>query len=93
MADKHPKGGGRMSSIKCALCRFAQIDPDAPGNGIIEVCNRRTRARRKVRWDGVECTNRNSEYYKALLNINPEGKQMLKVTWTGCPLGERRDDE
>ncbi len=75
----------------CAGCRFASIDPKAPGNGIMKVRNRRKGVYRSILWQGVECDNPGSEYYKALLNVNPEGQRMQKITWPGCPHGKRMD--
>jgi hypothetical protein len=42
-------------------------------------------------WKAVECGNPESEYYKALLNVTPNGDKQLRVTWSGCPCGERRN--
>jgi hypothetical protein len=39
----------------------------------------------------VECGNPDSEYHKALLNVTPSGDKQQRITWSGCPCGERRD--
>jgi hypothetical protein len=46
--------------------------------------------RRRVTWTGVECGNPDSDYFKALLNIDVEGNRQIRVTWPGCRHGERR---
>jgi len=34
------------------------------------------------------CSNKNSEFHKALLNINIDGKSSIRPTWRGCTLGK-----
>jgi hypothetical protein len=35
-----------------------------------------------------ECSNPESDYYKALLNVNFQGDQQNNITWPGCFYGE-----
>ena len=58
--------------IRCAQCRFARRD--------------RTAGTRQN--PAFECGNRNSEYYKALLNITRKGEKLPWITWKGCVCGE-----
>ena len=60
------------NNIKCISCRFARVDKSLSG----------------TEWTAYECSNINSEYYMALLNINPNGGKKLEISWTGCEHGE-----
>jgi len=59
--------------IRCSQCRYAQPDPTAS----------------KGKWTAYECSNRESDYYRALLNITEGGAKQDSVTWTGCECGVR----
>jgi len=59
--------------IRCAQCRFVRQDVNA-GDG---------------NWKAYECGNRESEYYKALLNVSVRGDKLSRISWPGCPCGER----
>jgi hypothetical protein len=59
--------------IKCMRCRFARPDRNASEDG----------------WTAYECGNRKSEYYKALVNVSEKGDMLSRITWEGCPCGER----
>ena len=48
-------------------------------------------SRQALKWAAIECGNKNSEYFKALLNVTPDGDRQTCVTWGGCPCAERRD--
>jgi hypothetical protein len=61
--------------IHCALCRYARPD-------------RRVSVKP---WIAYACTNRNSEFFKALLNITPEGDHLPGIPWMGCVWGELRN--
>ena len=63
------------NEIKCTQCRFVRIDRDASEKG----------------WKAYECGNRNSEYYKALLNVTPRGEMLKRITWEGCEEGEEKE--
>ena len=41
-------------------------------------------------WAAIQCTNPESEYHKALLNVSINGDMQDRVTWSGCIDGERR---
>jgi len=59
--------------IRCSKCRFVRHDVNAS----------------EPNWKAYECGNKKSPYYKALLNVNPDGDMLRRVTWSGCPCGER----
>ena len=59
--------------IRCNICRFVRRDPKASDPF----------------WATYECGNPGSEFYRALLNITPAGDQEERVSWNGCPQGER----
>ena len=48
------------------------------------VCSRQT-----LNWAAIQCTNPDSEFHRCLLNITPSGDKQYRVTWGGCPCGER----
>jgi len=58
--------------IRCAQCLFVRRD-------------RKSGTRQNP---AFECGNRNSEYYKALLNITRKGEKLPWITWNGCACGE-----
>ena len=41
-----------------------------------------------LKWAAYECGNLNSEYYKSLLNVSPNGDMQIAVTWSGCGKGK-----
>ena len=49
------------------------------------ICSQQT-----LNWKAYECTNPDSEYHRALLNVTPSGDRQLRITWGGCADGERR---
>ena len=59
--------------IRCSECRYVRPDPEAS----------------KGKWTAYECGKRESEYYRALLNITEGGAKQDSITWTGCEWGER----
>jgi len=58
--------------IRCAQCRFVRPDRKAS----------------EGKWTAYECGNRDSDYYRALLNVTVNGGKQDKVTWRGCDVGE-----
>ena len=66
---------GRALRIKCISCRFARVD----------------KAASEKNWTAYECGNPESEYYKALLNVTPDGDQNSRISWSGCACGERKN--
>lgn len=60
--------------IKCISCKFVKED----------------KAALEGQWKAYECSNPKSEYHKALLNVTPDGGMLTKVSWAGCPHGERK---
>ena len=59
--------------IKCEECRFARPDEDSSSR----------------LWTAYECGNVDSEFYKCLLNVSPQGNKQDRITWRGCELGRR----
>ena len=87
--------------IKCADCRFARQDVNA-SEYTLKYCgkceHRNGCEKRKtdilcemqtLKWAAIECGCRESEYYKALLNVTPHGDMEETITWKGCSFGER----
>ena len=60
--------------LHCSKCKYALPDPTAS-----------TR-----KWTAIECTNCESEYHKALLNVSEKGEMQSYISWHGCELGERK---
>lgn len=61
-------------NTRCGKCRFAEPCPNASERG----------------WTAIVCMNRDSQFYKAVLNATMAGIPRAYITWKGCPLGERR---
>ena len=61
-----------VQHIRCAECRFARPDRKASDRN----------------WTAYESGNRDSEYYRSLLNITPSGEKLTWITWKGCVWGE-----
>jgi hypothetical protein len=59
--------------IRCKYCRFAKEDKSMSDEF----------------WTAYECGNFESPYYKSLLNVDPQGNKLGKITWSGCFFGER----
>lgn len=64
----------KKNRIKCISCLFTSPD--------------KTMSDRK--WTAYECGNPESVYYKALVNVDPYGNKMKRITWIGCKYGKRR---
>jgi hypothetical protein len=60
--------------MKCISCRFTLVDKKASDK----------------EWTAYQCGNPKSEYYKALINISPEGKKHKRISWSGFKHGERK---
>jgi hypothetical protein len=60
--------------IKCISCRFAKVDEAASDS----------------KWMAYECSNPQSEYHRALLNVTPDGEKNIRISWSGCACGERK---
>ena len=41
-------------------------------------------------WESYVCTNPDSEYNQALLNVSVDGTEHKRISWSGCPHGERK---
>ena len=78
--------------IPCAMCRFAQADETYSDNMIDQIlfgddCEDESCC--EDDWTAYECDNRQSRYYRSLLNVSPEGDKLPFVAWAGCKHGER----
>jgi len=60
--------------VKCISCKYARPDKEAS----------------EKNWTAYECGNPQSEFYKSLLNVRPDGDKLKRISWRGCELGERR---
>ena len=65
---------GGALHIKCISCRFARVD----------------KAASEKNWTAYTCSNPNSEYHMALLNISVDGNKLKRISWSGCVCGERK---
>jgi hypothetical protein len=70
-----------INMIKCAACKYKVVVNDFTHiTGDPE------------NWKPVKCNCPDSDYYGAWLNITLDGNPQSRVTWTGCPFGERSDE-
>jgi len=56
-----------------------------------QYCDRRFEtlcSQQELRWAAVECTNPDSEFHRALLNVTVNGGMQDRATWNGCEEGE-----
>lgn len=60
----------------CASCKYAVEDMTTKGREEVDG--------RVQNWVGIECSNPDSDYYLALLNITSRGNAQAKITWKGC---------
>lgn len=58
--------------IKCINCKYAHVDKLSSTKD----------------WEAYECTNKDSEYYKCLLNVTANGDKQFKISWGGCEYGQ-----
>ena len=57
-------------SIRCISCRFAKVDEYVS----------------ESRWKAYECSNPESKYHKALLNVSADGDKHTRISWSGVPV-------
>jgi len=72
-------GETEAAHIWCADCKFARPDYDVSEYNS---------------WTAFECGNKNSPFYRSLLNITIDGDTLPMITWQGCEAGqpdERQD--
>ena len=62
-------------NIRCISCKHTRPDPTVS----------------EGQWTAYQCGNAASEYHKALVNVAINGDRQHRISWSGCPLGERRD--
>jgi hypothetical protein len=67
------KNGKHIKRVKCVDCKYTRPD-DLASEG---------------NWIAYECGNRDSEYYRCLLNISENGAKHQHITWSGCAHGMR----
>lgn len=63
--------------VMCINCKYARVD-DSASIGT---------------WKAYECSNTNSEFHKALLNVGIHGEMHKRISWCGCEQGERREPD
>jgi hypothetical protein len=59
------------ANVRCTNCKFACVDKKFS-----------TRS-----WEAIECTNRKSESFKAILNQTPLAGNLKYIAHPGCPDG------
>lgn len=64
-----------MAKTKCISCKYATVDNHASVGG----------------WIAYECSNPESDFHKALLNVGVDGSRHKRISWSGCECGKRRD--
>ena len=40
--------------------------------------------------EGIDGLGQSLSYERALLNVKPDGEKLTRISWSGCPHGERR---
>jgi len=83
----------RESCEVCSGCKKYDTCKSRKAPNRKQSCERRLDtvcSRQSLKWAAYRCTNSNSEYYKALLNVSPSGDMQSRITWSGCAGGERR---
>lgn len=63
-----------MAKIACISCKYATVDNHASVG----------------EWIAYKCSNPDSEFHKALLNVGINGETQKRISWTGCEFGEQR---
>lgn len=80
----------------CEICAYCEKRDDCKARlnrKHKQSCERRVEmvcGRQLLKWKAIECANPDSEYHKALLNVTPIGDKQRRVTWSGCPHGEKK---
>ena len=91
--QKHCKGcDNRKNCEICSGCEYYDTCKARTNAKLSQGCDRRFEnrcSRQTLKWAAIECGCRDSEYYKALLNVTPYGDMEKHITWKGCPFGER----
>ena len=64
-------------NIMCISCKYATVDQDACEGS----------------WIAYECSNSESEYHKALVNVGANGEKNKRISWSGCEHGVRRQKD
>jgi hypothetical protein len=91
---KHCKVCDRRDA--CELCRGCQERDNCKARKnpkLTQSCARRVDTvcpKQTLTWTAYQCTNSDSEYHRALLNVTVHGGMQTEITWCGCAEGERR---
>ena len=72
-----------MPRTRCSQCKYCVVDESASMSTYVQ--------NEWKYWTAYMCSNRESEYYHALLNISKYGNPYDCIMWEGCENGERRD--
>ena len=76
----------------CRDCEYYDTCKTRTNPKLTQRCDRRFEmlcSRQTLKRATMECRNSQSEYFKALLNVKPNGDRQDHITWNGCPCGER----
>jgi len=46
--------------------------------------------KQELKWAAYRCICKDSDYFKALLNVSESGSKQEGISWSGCEFGERR---
>ena len=80
----------------CEICRGCKLRDGCKARKSPKYkqnCERRIEmicSKQELLWAAIQCTNPESEYHKALLNVSINGDMQDRITWSGCIDGERR---
>ena len=100
------KNASEYARKRCRTCELREVCEVCRDCEMREECKARLSPKRKqscerrldticsqqtLKWTAIQCANPKSEYHRALLNVTPDGDMLPRITWEGCPLGERRD--
>jgi hypothetical protein len=92
---KHCKGCEKRDGCEiCCGCPERDACKARTNPKLSQSCGRRFETRcsmQALKWAAIECGYPCSDYYRALLNVTPGGDTRERVTWGGCPCGERGD--
>jgi hypothetical protein len=90
---KHCKSCDKWDSCPiCFGCKKKDICKARQSRNNTQSCNRRSDTvcpKQDVVWAAYQCTNCDSEYHRALLNVSYNGDRQLRISWSGCECGEK----
>ena len=78
----------------CEICQGCKLYEKCKARASVnksQGCDRRLEnvcSRQELKWAAIQCVNRDSDCYRALLNITIDGDMQDEITWCGCAWGE-----